>query len=224
MELSKLKAVCLWVIDNFRITPLVMLVFYGCGSEKNQLPFYNSADFTAEWISTSDPAYTKIHTIGDFKLSSQSGHMINKDSLNGHIYIANFFFSTCPTICPAMMHNLAQVAKAFTKQPKVKLVSFSVMPWRDDVHQLQLYASAHGIDEKQWYLLTGDTNQIYKLGRRSYFSEKTAGLTKANSDFLHTESMLLIDKKSRIRGVYAATDTAQVKRAIADIEVLLKEE
>ncbi|RKR84569.1 protein SCO1/2 [Mucilaginibacter gracilis] len=223
MELLKLKAVYQRGINMPPIAALFLLLLCGCRSNTDTLPFYNTADFTAEWISKSDPAYANIHTIDNFALQNQLGHGINKDSLTGHVYVANFFFSTCPSICPVMMSNLQQVSHQFADNPEVKLVSFSVMPWRDDVKQLHDYASIHHINNNQWYLLTGNQNQIYNLGRRSYFSEKKAGLGKDNSAFLHTESMLLIDKKSRIRGIYTATDTGQIKRVIADIYILLKE-
>ena len=97
------------------------------------------------------------------------------------------------------------------------------MPWADSVKRLHEYAETHHIHNNKWHLLTGDKTKIYILGRQSYFSEKKAGLGKDSSEFLHTESILLIDKKSRIRGIYAATDTAQIKRVIADIRILLQE-
>lgn len=204
---------------------LILLVVFACGckDKTETLPFYNTADFTAEWIAPGDPAYLKIHTVDNFKLYSQLGHVINQDSLKGHVYVANFFFSTCPTICPVMMSNLQNVQQEFLDNNEVKLASFSVMPWRDTVKRLFEYAREHHINANKWYLLTGNQNQIYQLGRKSYFSEKKPGLERDNSYFLHTETMLLIDKKSRIRGVYTATDSSQIKRVIADIHILLKE-
>ena len=223
MALLKLKVVCRWAINMVRLPIAFCLIFYGCRGNEDTLPFYNTADFTAEWIKPNDPKYTSIHTIANFNLYSQLGYVINKDTLAGHVYLANFFFSTCPSICPLMMGNLNRVQQAFLNNSSVKLVSFSVMPWRDSVESLRAYGKVHGIDPRKWYLLTGNKNDIYQLSRQSYFSEKRLGLTKANDDFLHTESLLLIDKQSRIRGIYAATDTAQVRRAIDDIKILLKE-
>ena len=121
------------------------------------------------------------------------------------------------------MENLDAAQLAFKNNDAVRMISFSVMPWRDSVNVLKKYGEDHRINPAKWFLLTGDKGLIYTLGRQSYFSEKRPGLDKTNADFLHTESLLLVDKQSRIRGIYTATDTAQVKRAIEDVGVLLKE-
>lgn len=212
-------------MDIKNIFPLVLVLLFwaGCSQNNDTLPFYNTADLTAEWIAPTDAAYASIHQIAPFSFRNQLGQIINSDSLRGHIYLANFFFSSCPIVCPRMMGNLDTVQRVFKKNKQVKLVSFSVMPWVDSVKRLYQYGKDHGINPQQWYLLTGNKNRIYKLSRESYFSEKKPGLSKAPDSFLHTESLLLIDKKSRIRGVYNATDTAQIKRVIADMELLLKE-
>lgn len=210
-------------IKNITCIILFLVLFSSCYQKSEHLPFYNTADFTAEWISPNDPGYTSIHTIDSFQFTDQSGHLINQDSLVGHIYIANFFFTSCGSICPRMINNLGMVQDSFLNNDVVKLLSFSVMPWEDSVTRLHDYAAIHHINNNKWHLLTGDKAKIYTLGRQSYFSERKAGLAKDSASFLHTESMLLIDKKSRIRGIYAATDTAQIKRAISDIRVLLFE-
>ena len=210
-------------IKNIVCISLLLLLLTSCGSKKEQLPFYNSADFTAEWINPGEPAYASIHTIDHFQFTDQSGQQINQDSLSGHIYLANFFFTSCNSICPKMINNLCIIQDSFLNNPQVKLVSFSVMPWVDSVKRLHDYAETYHIHNQKWFLLTGDKSKIYRLGRLSYFSEKKAGLVKDSTEFLHTESMLLIDKKSRIRGIYAATDTEQIKRVMADIRILLTE-
>lgn len=191
--------------------------------EKETLPFYNSADFDAEWIDESDPAYQQIHTIDDFVLLNQLGHTITNDSLNGYIYVANFFFTTCSGICPKMTNNLTALQDSFANNPKIKLVSFSVTPWVDTVEQLKQYAEGYGIDAGKWHLLTGSKEDIYNLARTSYFAEKGLGLQKDVDEFLHTESMLLIDSKGRIRGIYNATQKPDILRVIDNITVLLKE-
>ena len=211
------------VIKNIFKAFILTCFLSGCKEKTEKLPFYNTADFTAEWIDAGNAAYPKIHTIDTFSFKNQLGHIVNKDSLNGHVYLANFFFCSCPGICPKMVSNLNVLQNAFVKEPQVKIVSFTVMPWRDSVKILYNYGLAHHINPNKWYLLTGNKDQIYKLGRLSYFSEKKAGLNKGPDDFLHTESLLLIDKKSRIRGIYSATDTAQIRRAEEDVRVLLKE-
>jgi protein SCO1/2 len=201
-----------------------LFLFTSCGNKKESLPFYNTADFTAEWIRPTDPPYAHIHCIDTFRLQNQSAHTITNDSLDGYVYVANFFFTTCLSICPKMINNLGFLQDTFAANPKVKLVSFSVMPGTDSVSRLKEYGNAHNINPGKWYLLTGSRERIYTLGRQSYFSEKRAGLEKDSSAFLHTESMLLIDTHGRIRGIYNATDKKDIGRVAADIRILLAED
>ncbi len=191
--------------------------------EKETLPFYNSSEFDAEWIKQSDAQYMKIHQIDTFSLKNQLGHTITKDSLQGYIYVANFFFSICPSICPKMVVNLHTLQEKFKDNSQIKLVSFSVMPWVDSVARLQQYGKENQINPQKWYLLTGNKEVIYNLGRKSYFAEKGLGLQKTTSEFMHTETMLLLDKQARIRGIYNATQKVDMERVIDDIEVLLKD-
>ncbi|MBC7721778.1 MAG: SCO family protein [Pedobacter sp.] len=202
---------------------LVALLLLSCNSSKEKLPFYNTADFTAEWIKTDDVKYQQIHTIDTFTMHNQLGNIITKDSLDGFIYVTNFFFTICPSICPKMINNLHLLQDSFANNPQIKLVSFTVMPWVDSVARLKVYGENHNINPSKWYLLTGNKQRIYTLGRQSYFSEKRLGLQKDSTEFLHTESMLLIDKKGRIRGIYNATDKADIARVTSNIRTLLNE-
>lgn len=223
MELLLSKPVFRWGIDKIWMALPALLWIAGCNGKMEFLPFYNSADFTAEWIKPGDAGYKNIHTIDTFSLQNQLGHFITKDSLDGFIYVANFIFTTCPGICPKMVNNLLLLQDSFAANPSIKLVSFSVMPWVDSVSRLKTYGESHGINPAKWYLLTGSKERIYKLGRQSYFSEKQPGLQKDSSEFLHTESMLLVDSKGRIRGIYNATQPEDIARVKYDIELLLKE-
>jgi protein SCO1 len=198
-------------------------LLFGCSTKKEILPFYNSANFTAEWINVDEAKYKSIHTIDTFAMQNQLGNVITKDSLDGYIYVANFFFTICPSICPKMVNNLQLVQDSFATNKNIKLVSFTVMPWVDSVARLKSYGENHNINPSKWYLLTGNKERIYALGRQSYFSEKIPGLTKDSSEFLHTESMLLIDKKGRIRGIYNGTDKAEIGRISSNIRTLLIE-
>lgn len=224
MGLLKLKAAlihCTRYIQFFFF--IIFISFLSCTKKTTALPFYNTADFTAEWIDKSSSNYKKIHTIDTFNLQNQLGHSITKDSLDGYIYVANFFFTICPSICPKMVNNMQLLQSKFLNNKQIKLVSFSVMPWVDSVKRLNDYGSMHQINPAKWYLLTGSKQRIYTLGRQSYFSEKRLGLQKDSSEFLHTESMLLIDKIGRIRGIYNATEKTDIDRVTDDIETLLKD-
>ncbi len=211
------------------VLAMALLLFQSCQQTnkvvaEDALPFYNTAQFDAEWIAESDSNYKTIHTIDNFSLQNQLGNIITRDSLDGHIYVANFFFTTCGGICPKMTNNLVALQDSFAANPHIKLVSFSVMPWVDSVPKLYDYALTNNINPAKWSLLTGDKEQIYDLARISFFAEKGLGLQKTSDEFLHTESMLLIDKKGRIRGVYNATQKVDIERVTDDINVLLKEE
>lgn len=217
----QLKAVFHRVINWLFISQLLM----ACQSEKQQdsLPFYNTPQFDAEWISPSEKAYSNIHTIDTFAFKNQVNQLITKDSLDGKIYVANFFFSICPSICPKMMTNLSTLQSKYTSNNAIRLVSFSVMPWVDSVAKLKQYGQEHHINPSKWYLLTGNKERIYTLARQSYFAEKGLGIQKKGNGFLHTESMLLIDRKGRIRGIYNATQVTDIERISEDIETLLQE-
>ncbi len=227
MALSAGSIACQFIKNSGRLVMGGCMFLYSCKTNKNvqteTLPFYNTAAFDAVWIDKEDPNYSNIHTIAPFTLTSQLGHLITKDSLDGHIYVANFFFTVCPGICPKMVVNLHALQDSFANNNQVKLISFSVMPWVDSVAKLKAYGAAHQIDPAKWFLLTGSKEQIYALGRKSYFAEKGLGLQKNETEFLHTESMLLIDKKSRIRGIYNATQKVDMERVSDDIHTLLKE-
>ena len=222
MVLSLLKAACRGRNINLIMPALLLIIMMSCNTHRHNdsLPFYNTADFTAEWI-TNDAA--PIHTIDSFSMVNQQGHIFNSDSLKGKIYVACFFFTSCGSICPKMMFNIKKLQDSFSLEDKVRIVSFSVMPSVDSVGKLAAYGKNMGIDPAKWMLLTGDKARINTLGRQSFFAEKKEGLQKDANEFMHTETMLLIDKKARIRGVYNATEPGDIARASEDIRILLKE-
>jgi protein SCO1/2 len=183
------------------------------------LPFYDGPDFTAEWIEPTDSRYAKLHRIGEFSLLDQTGQAFTRAELAGKIHVANFFFTTCPSVCPKMTANLMRVQDAFLDDDRVLMLSYSVASKVDTVEVLATYAQRHGIETTRWHLLTGDRDQIYALARQSYFVEKSLGQTKPN-EFIHTENVVLVDGEGRLRGIYNATLPLEVERMIADIRVL----
>jgi protein SCO1 len=191
----------------------------GC-SVKGSLPFYHSANFTPLW--KTDTLKEPLHTIADFSFTNQDGKQITNDSVKGKIYAANFFFTSCGSICPTMTNHLLKVQKAFPNNERVSILSYSVAPWIDSVARLKSYATRFKMD-KRWHLLTGDKATIYKLARQSYYAEEQIGFTKDSSDFLHTEHILLIDKNRHIRGIYNGTLQLEVERMIDDMKILLRE-
>jgi protein SCO1/2 len=165
---------------------------------------------------------TVFHQVPDFKLISQTGEIITQDNLTGKLYVANFFFASCKDVCKKMSANLQEVQEAFAREPKVKIVSYTVDPDRDSVAVLNKYAQTYGADAGTWYFLTGPKEQIYQLAREGY---KLPAMQAPSliPDFIHSEKLLLIDEQKHVRGIYNGTDPDEVERLITEIKVLLQE-
>lgn len=186
-----------------------------------ELPYFNDPDFNPIWIDDSDLALREFHTIANFEFQNQLGNWISQNDVKDRIYVANFFFTSCTTVCPKMSKNLMGVQNAFLNDDRVKILSFSVMPWIDTVEKLGSYAAANNIDSTIWHLLTGPKNEIYKLARESYFADEGFGKSVSDiNDFIHTENFILIDQKKRIRAIYNGTLPLETKRLIEDIKSL----
>jgi protein SCO1 len=200
---------------------LLFFFLSSCNSPKKEtLPFYNSADFTPNWYSQKQLDTLKLHKIANFKFTDQDDKIVSNETVKGKIYVANFFFTICPSICPTMTQNLLAIQKAFKDDNEIVMLSHSVMPATDTVDQLKMYANRWKINAKKWHLLTGEKEQIYTLARQSYFAEKEIGLQKEKNEFLHTENVFLIDKQGYIRGVYNATLPLDIENLNKDIMVL----
>lgn len=197
-------------------------LLWGCFSKKanNGLPFYNTPDFTPIWSAPGDDGYDKIHSIAPFSFTNQLGQQITNKKLTGKIYVANFFFASCGSICPKMMDNLSDVQQAFLHDDRVRMVSHSVTPYRDSVPVLFKYAADRQINSDKWWLLTGNKDAIYRLARQSYFADDETGYSKNSNEFLHTENVLLVDGHGRIRGVYNGTLKLEMVNLIKHIRQL----
>ena len=187
------------------------------------LPFYNSEDFTPEWIAKTDKKYSKIHTIAPFEFFNQNGKKITNKDFEGKIYIADFFFTTCPSICPVLAKNMSKIQEIYKDDDDIMLLSHSVMPWVDTVRKIKEYAAEKNAVDNKWHLITGDRDKIYNIARTSYFADEDFKKTKDESEFIHTENFVLVDKKGRIRGVYNGTLSLEVQRLKRHIELLKKE-
>ncbi|MEO0895041.1 MAG: SCO family protein [Bacteroidota bacterium] len=213
----------------FPLSMLVLLMLVSCqanrqdqsASRVDKLPYYQEASFTPQWYPLTPPP--NFHTIPAFRLNNQDGQEITEETFKGKIYIANFFFTICPGICPKMMANMASVAEAFYEDEEVLFLSHSVTPSMDSVSVLKKYAMGNDIPSEKWHLVTGDREEIYDLGRRSYFAEEDLGLQKDNQEFLHTENLLLIDQNRYIRGIYNGLNNTSVAQLIEDIRLLKQE-
>ena len=193
-------------------------------NEKESLPFFNQPDWTPVWISPGDAAYKKIHQIPSFSLINQEGKTITEKDVEGKIYIANFFFTTCRNICTKMTNNMHLIQDTFGDDDEIYLLSHSVTPESDSVPRLKKYALENKINSNKWSLLTGDKSSIYRLAKQEYFAGDTIGFYQTGNEFLHTENFILVDKHRRIRGVYNGTLLVEIERIKEDIAILKREE
>lgn len=198
---------------------IVLTLFYFALKPKKTLPIYNPADVNPELVDTTVQYISKYHTIADFSFTNQNGKTITQKDYEGKIYVADFFFTTCQSICPKMTTNLVDVQKAFLTNPKVKLLSFSVMPDTDSVPVLKEYAAINGVNDRKWNLVTGNKKAIYAMARKSYLAVKQ-GKPDEQYDMVHTENFVLVDSKKRVRGFYDGTNKEEIKRLIDDINWL----
>ena len=164
---------------------------------------------------------TIYHTIPSFSFLNQEGKTITDKDLEGKIYVASFFFATCPTICPKMNYNVKGVTEKYKDDPNVKFLSFTVDPEKDSVQALAAYAKEREVDNNQWWFLTGDKEAIYALAQDGFLVPAAGGKTAA--DFFHSQNLILIDKEKRIRGIYDGLDEAEVKKLCDEIDVLGEE-
>jgi len=189
----------------------------------NTLPYYEDATFMPHWLEPGSQEVNTFHRISEFNLHNQEGEIITQEDLYNKIYVADFFFATCPGICPQMTENMKILQQEFINDDEVMLISHTVTPERDTVEALKEYANIKGIMSNKWHLLTGDRDQIYKLGRQDYFIEEDLGLDKEADDFLHTENFVLVDKNKNLRGIYNGLKSNDIDQIITDIKTLKRE-
>ncbi len=189
---------------------------------KTKLPVYNPADVNPILVDDAVRHISKDHRIANFSLLDQNGDTITQENFKDKIYVADFFFTRCQTICPVMTVNMGDLQEYFKNDEDIKFISHSVTPIIDSVSVLRAYADKKGINDKKWHITTGDKMHIYELARKSYFAVLDEG-DGGEQDFIHTEQFILVDKNRQIRGFYDGTDKEEMQRIIKDIEILKKE-
>lgn len=206
-------------------TYLIFIIFtvscsLSCNQEKTKrLPIYNPSDFNPELVDVSLQDSKKNHTIADFELINQNGDTITQDHYKNKYYVVDFFFTSCPTICPIMTNNMAKLQNEFLADEDLMLLSLSVTPTVDSIPVLRKYATEKGVIDSKWNITTGNKKNIYELARKSYFAVVEQG-DGGLQDFIHTPNFILVDKKKQIRGVYDGTKDEEINRLISDIKVL----
>jgi protein SCO1/2 len=194
--------------------------------EEKTLPIINPVDLQEEMV---DPELLRVgngHTIGSFSFQNQEGITITEDDVKGKIFVAEYFFTTCKTICPVMNDQMQRIHKKFEQNGAVRLLSFTVDPKTDTVEQMKHYADEHNANPDSWFFLTGEKDKLYELARKSFFVLKPAEVENqgdVGSDFIHTNNFVLVDRKMRIRGYYDGTSKKEVDELMADIELLIQE-
>ena len=203
------------MIKGLLYTLLMSIIFISC-KEESKLPIWGQKEF----IQGIDKD-TVYHTISYWNFTNQDGELISKSDYEGQVYVANFFFTRCPGICPILTKNIKQV-QAETKGINVSFLSHTVDPKNDTVGRLKRYCDNKKIDNSNWNFVTGDQNSIYEMGVLSYLVPNSEDAL-APGGFLHSDKFILIDTKSRIRGMYSGTDSTEVERLILDIGRLTRE-
>lgn len=208
-------------------TLIIMAVFsvgmvyaiYSMLTPEKKLPIFNPVDVNPKLVDKSVINITRNHKVADFKLINQNGEIVTQEDYKDKIYVADFFFTRCMTICPVMTNNMGKLQEIFKNDDDVKFLSLSVTPEMDSIPILKEYAVKKGVIDAKWNITTGNKKHIYELARKSYFAvldEGDGGL----QDFIHTENFILVDKKKQIRGFYDGTDIKDIERLAADIKIL----
>ena len=200
---------------------LLLFVFISCDEvSTKQLPIYNPSDFNPKLVDKSIRNVSDNHRVKDFNLINQNGIKISSKDYENKIYVVDFFFTSCPSICPIMTNNMLLVQEEFIKNNDVMLLSMSVTPEIDNVEVLKKYAIEKGVIDSKWNITTGSKKHIYEIARKSYFAVLDQG-DGGLQDFIHTPNFILVDTNKQIRGIYDGTVENEISRLIQDINILV---
>ena len=215
-------------MKNIRLLIFIIIVLFGFLGwihfipKTITLPILNPEDIDPNLIDTTLVFENYDHRIPDFKFYNQEGRTITQDEFSNKIYVANFFFTTCPSICPTLMKHTKLIQDEFIDDDNILLISHTVYPEHDSVQVLNAFAELNGINSEKWHLVTGNKHDIYEISRNGYFAI-SYNPSRGKDAFIHTENVILIDKERRIRGIYTGTRLHEINRLIEDIYTLKKE-
>ena len=222
MAIKSLKKSLPALIFFIFFSAIALTVFYQLLSVDEKLPVYSPSDVNPKLVDASIKHIQNNHSIADFSLTNQNGETITNKEYEGKIYIADFFFTRCQTICIAMAYNMSELQEYYMDDTDIMFLSHSVTPVMDSVPVLKEYALRKGVINGKWNVTTGSKKHIYELARKSYFAVLDEGNGDEN-DFIHTEQFVLVDKERRIRGYYDGTNKEEMQKVIADITLLREE-
>jgi len=204
---------------GFTIFLLLFALYYNFGGNQDReiivLPTYGPMKLTTSGDSIP-------HRVSNFSFMNQFGKTVTQKNLDGCIYVADFFFTTCQSICPMMSHSLKRVQRAFSNNPGIKLLSHTVMPETDKSEILNEYAEKYKAKPGKWEFVTGNKKELYRMAREQYFIVEDTG-NGDEEDFIHTQMFVLVDRHKHIRGYYDGTDSLEVNKLIQNIKIVERE-
>lgn len=204
------------------LSAIILTLFYTALKPSKHLKVYSPADVNPMLVDSTIQYISRNHKIADFSFTNQNGKMVTQDDYKGKIYVADFFFTTCPTICPIMSDNMSWLQQQIKDDPKVMLLSHTVTPDIDSVPVLKAYAEKKGAIDGKWNLVTGKKEDIYYIARKSYLAVETNG-SKELYDMVHTENFILVDTEGRIRGFYNGTNLDKEVKGEKNVKQLLED-
>jgi protein SCO1 len=214
----KTKYINLFLLSLALVVFVYAFFIYDKTKPIRYLPIYGEKEYESKNGKTD----TTYHTIPNFSFTNQNGKTVTQKELNNSVYVADFFFTTCHSICPIMSTQIQRVAEKFKGNSEVKFLSHTVDPETDTVEQLNRYAIEYKANVNQWMFVTGDKKELYDIARTGYLLDASIG-DGGPDDFIHTQNFALVDKDNRIRGYYDGTNTKEVDQLITDIDLLLAE-
>lgn len=202
---------------------IILATFSGCSSTDEKLPYLGEPETVRKVVDGKEVEEQVYPTIPDFAFTNQYGETVTQKDVSGKIYVADFFFVTCPTICPVMKKNMLNVYKMYKDNPDIRILSHTIDPDHDTPAVLKQYAQDIGVTGKMWQFVTGDREKIYDIGENHYLV--TAGKdSTAPGGYIHSGAFVLIDKEKHIRGMYDGTTVDGTQKLIRDINALRKEQ
>ena len=220
--LSFFKGYKVFAIVFTLLSLIIITLIYNTLNVYQPLPIYQPNMVSEQLVDSTLQHKKKYHFIADFKLVNQNSDTITQNDYKDKIYVADFFFTTCQSICPIMTDHMVKIQNELKDDQDVMLLSHTVTPEIDSVAQLKRYAEKKGVNDAKWNLVTGDKKEIYALARKSYLAVKEDG-DGGPFDMIHTENFMLVDKKRQIRGFYDGTNTKEIERLLDDIAILKEE-
>ena len=209
-------------ITQFIVYCLLITVYCSCDNSKEKLPILGNREAIVKTVNGKQITDTLYHQIPDFEFINQDSVKITQKDFTGKIYVSDFFFTTCPTICPKMKTQMLRIFKKFKDNPKVAILSHSIDPRHDTPSVLKEFSTNLGIQNSMWQMVTGDKTKIYEIGQKSYMVSATDDPTQPGG-IVHSGAFILVDKNRHIRGIYDGTEPEKVDKLMADMEILLNE-